>query len=335
MATLPFDLEEKRLANEIRKRKVKRVLIQLPEGLKPYAPRLAVVVENAGAQALISADPCYGACDLAISGAQALSADLIVHYGHSKMIEHATMPVVYFEAKAKIDIKISMKKALPLLKSWKSIGVVTTVQHVHELDVVKDILLKAKKEVVIGDAGRLKYPGQVLGCDYSNAKAIKDLVSAFLFVGGGKFHAEGVSLATSKPTIIADPYENQAYNIESEVEKTRKQRMAIISEAKKAETFGVLIGLKSGQSYLQKAISLKEKLQSKGKKALLFVIREVAPEALMQFPSVDAFVNTTCPRLAIDDAIRFSKPMLTINEVLVIIGEMSWETFCKKDWFEN
>jgi 2-(3-amino-3-carboxypropyl)histidine synthase len=96
-----------------------------------------------------------------------------------------------------------------------------------------------------------------------------------------------------------------------------------------------LIGLKSGQSYLQKAISLKEKLQSKGKKALLFVIREVAPEALMQFPSVDAFVNTTCPRLAIDDAIRFSKPMLTINEALVIIGEMSWETFCKKDWFEN
>ncbi|MFQ6074501.1 MAG: diphthamide biosynthesis enzyme Dph2, partial [Candidatus Bathyarchaeia archaeon] len=60
-----FYLEEETLRNEIDKRNAKRVLIQLPEGLKAEGPRLATIVEKAGALPIISADPCYGACDLA------------------------------------------------------------------------------------------------------------------------------------------------------------------------------------------------------------------------------------------------------------------------------
>ncbi len=55
------------------------------------------------------------------------------------------------------------------------------------------------------------YAGQVSGCNYSNAKSIASEVEAFLFVGGGMFHALGIALGTSKPTIIADPYDNRAY----------------------------------------------------------------------------------------------------------------------------
>jgi 2-(3-amino-3-carboxypropyl)histidine synthase len=335
MKTSSYDSEEKRLAKEIRQRKAKRVLIQLPEGLKPYAPRLVTIVEKAGALAFISADPCYGACDLAIHEAHALSADIIVHYGHTQMIEQTTMSVVYFEARAKVDVKASVKKALPLLEMWKSVGLVTTVQHVHELYKARDVLLRENKKVVIGDAGRLKYAGQVVGCDYSNARAIENQVDAFLFVGGGKFHAIGVSLATSKPTIVADPYEKRAYSVEGEAQKVRKQRMTSVSEAKRAETFGILVGLKLGQTRLQRAVEIKNKLESKGKKAVLFALKEITPDALMQFPTVDAFVNTTCPRLVLDDSPRFPKPMLTINEALVIIEEMDWETLCRKGWFEN
>lgn len=335
MSKSSFDLEEKRLVKEIRKYRAKRVLIQLPEGLKPQALRLASIVENAGAQAFISADPCYGACDLAINEAQDIAADLIVHYGHTQMIGQVTTPAVYFEARAKVDVKTAVKSAVPLLKPWKRIGLVATVQHIHRLNTAKDVLLIEEKAVVIGDAGRLKYAGQVIGCDYSNARAIENQVDAFLFVGGGKFHAIGVTLATSKPTFVADPYEKRAYSVDNEAQKTRKQRMASVSEAKQAQTFGVLIGLRQGQNRLQKAIKVKNKLVSKGKKAVLFVLREITPNALLQFPTVDAFVNTACPRIVLDDSPRFSKPMLTTNEALVIIEEMDWETLCRKDWFED
>jgi len=328
-----FDLEETRLRKEITKRGAKLILIQLPEGLKAEGPRLAAIAEEAEALAIVSADPCYGACDLALADAESLGADLIVHYGHSPQIKQERLPTIYIEARAKIDVKETVKKAIPLLKSWNSIGLVTTVQHIHMLNKAKEVLLKAGKTVAIGDAGQAKYAGQVTGCDYSNAKSISKEVEAFFLIGGGRFHAIGVALTTAKPTIIADPFEKRAYPIQDEVQGILKQRWASISEAKKAEKFGVLIGLKSGQKKVEEAMEAKKKLEKSGKRVILLALREVTPEALMQFPYIEAFVNTACPRISLDDASRFPKPVLTFEEVLVMVGEMSWEELCGKGWF--
>ena len=79
-----FDLEENRLRKEILRRGAKRVLLQLPEGLITEPPRLASIIEDAGALAIVSADPCYGACDLALSEADSLAADLLIHCGHTE-----------------------------------------------------------------------------------------------------------------------------------------------------------------------------------------------------------------------------------------------------------
>ena len=335
MKTTSFDLEEKRLRKEISKRKAKTVLVQLPEGLKAEGPHLATIIEDVGALAIVSADPCYGACDLALPDAESLGADLIVHYGHSPQIKQERVPTIYMEARAKISVKEAVKKAIPLLEPWSSIGLVTTVQHVHKLNEAKNLLLKAGKTVAIGDAGLVKYAGQVIGCDFSNAKSVSEEVEAFLFVGGGRFHAIGVALATAKPTIIADPYEKRAYPIHDEVPRILKQRWASISEAKGAENFGVLMGLKSGQKRVREAVKIKEKLQKSGRQATLLALREITSNALMQFPNIEAFVNTACLRLSLDGTSSFLKPTLSLNEALVMLGEMDWEELCRKGWFEN
>lgn len=330
-----FDFEEERVKQEILKLKAKRVLIQLPEGLKPEATRLAKIIEKSGALPIISADPCYGACDLATVEAESLGVDLIIHYGHSKLLKYERVPTIYVEARATMNVNAAVEKALPMLENWQKIGLTTTVQHVQTLDDVREILLRAGKTVVIGDAGRLNYPGQVIGCDYSNAKSIANDVEAFLFIGGGKFHALGVALSTSKPTIVADPYEKRAYSVDKEAEKIIKQRWASIEEAKTAKTFAVLVGLKPGQKKLEAALEVKKKLEESGKTACLFVAKEVTPEVLMEFPTVEAYVNTACPRVSLDDASKFQKPVLTVNEALVVVGELSWEELCRKDLFEN
>ena len=89
---LGFDFEEERIKQEITKLGAKRVLLQMPEGLKPEAPKLAKIIEKGGALAIISADPCYGACDIAVSEAEGLGVDLIVHFGHAKMVKHEPVP---------------------------------------------------------------------------------------------------------------------------------------------------------------------------------------------------------------------------------------------------
>ncbi|MCW4045574.1 MAG: diphthamide biosynthesis enzyme Dph2 [Candidatus Bathyarchaeota archaeon] len=330
-----FDFEEERIKQEITKLGAKRVLLQLPEGLKPEAPRLVKIIEKAGVLPIVSADPCYGACDLATGEAELLGVDLIVHFGHSKLLKHESVPTIYVESRATVTVDDAVELAVPLLGNWSKIGLATTVQHVQTLDRVREILVRAGKIVVIGDAGRISYAGQVTGCDYSNVKTIADAVEAFLFVGGGQFHALGIALSASKPTVIADPYEKRAYSIDAIAKKILKQRWSWVEEAEHAKTFGVLVGLKLGQKRFDEALKIKESIERKGKTVLLLAIREVLPESLMEFPAIDAYVNTACPRISLEAASKFSKPVLTVNEFKVVSGEFTWETLLKKGLFEN
>ena len=330
-----FDFEEERIKQEITRLSAKRVLLQMPEGLKPEGPRLAKMVERTGALPIISADPCYGACDLATCEGESLGIDLIVHFGHAKLGKHEQIPTVYVEARATVTVAEILEKSLPLLDKYGKIGLATTVQHVQILDEARETLVRAGKTVVIGDAGRVTYSGQVLGCDYSNVKSVANDVDAFLFVGGGRFHALGIALNTSKPTVVADPYQNRVYSINEEAQKVLKQRYACIEEAGHASTFGVLIGLKLGQKHFEEALRIKETLEKKGKTVFLFAVKEISPEALMEFPSVDAYVNTACPRISIETPAKFLKPVLTVNEFMVVAGETSWETLLKNGLFEN
>jgi 2-(3-amino-3-carboxypropyl)histidine synthase len=330
-----FDFEEERIKQEIAKLGAKRVLLQLPEGLKPEAPRLAKIIEKTGALPIISADPCYGACDLATAEAARIGIDLIVHFGHAKLVKHEQVPTVYVEARATVTVSEAVEKSVPLMSKYSKIGLATTVQHVQTLDEAREILVRAGKTVVVGDAGQANYQGQVLGCDYSNVRSVANGVEAFLFIGGGRFHALGIALSTSKPTIIADPYENRAYSIDEEAQKILKQRWASIEEAKHAKAFGVLIGLKLGQKRLEDALQIKEIAEKNGKAAFLFAIKEILPEALMEFPSVDAYVNTACPRVSLEAPSKFLKPVLTIKEFMVVAGENSWENLLKNGLFEK
>ncbi len=162
--------------------------------------------------------------------------------------------------------------------------------------------------MVVGDSGQMSYPGQVLGCNYSNVKSIADEVDAFLFIGGGLFHALGVALSTSKPTVVADPYDNRAFSIDDEAQKIIKQRWASIEEARKAKNFGVLIGLKPGQKKIDQALKIKDLAQKHGSAAFLLAAREITPETFLEFPSIDAYVNTACPRISLDAPGSFQSP---------------------------
>ena len=70
---------------------------------------------------------------------------------------------------------------------------------------------------------------------------------------------------------------------------------------------------------------MKRMLAKHGKKGYLLALEHVGPE-LIDFYPVDAFVNTACPRIAIDDAVKYRKPLITPFELEVALGEKQWET---------
>ena len=93
--------------------------------------------------------------------------------------------------------------------------------------------------------------------------------------------------------------------------------------------------MKPGQKHIESALKVKGALEKMGKSAFILAVREFRPDVLAEFPSVEAYVNTACPRISLDDASRFKKPVLTVPEFMVVSGETSWETLLKKGLFES
>ncbi|MFQ6053923.1 MAG: diphthamide biosynthesis enzyme Dph2 [Candidatus Bathyarchaeia archaeon] len=323
-----YDLEIERVSEKIRRRRARRILLQLPDGLRPQAFKLAAALrERTGAEVILLGDSCYGACDIALSQAEALGADLLVHYGHSRMLPDAEIPVLYVEAKVEVDIETLVEEALPLIEGWRTVGLTATAQHVHQLGAAAEALRRRGMRAVIGPAGgRTAHSGQVLGCDYGTARAVADRVDGFLFIGGGRFHPLGLVMATGRPVVAADPYLASATAIgEGELKQLAMRRMAAIAAARAAQRLGVLLSLKPGQFDPSLAEALREKLERHGFEATIICLDEVRAEALSNFAEAEAFINTACPRVAMDGVAGLRRPILTVEEAQVMLGERRWE----------
>jgi 2-(3-amino-3-carboxypropyl)histidine synthase len=77
-----YDLELEMAVKEIKLRKSKTVLIQLPEGLKTRSKDIVDFIQSkTKAKCFIWLGSCYGACDIPKT-----DFDLLIQWGHSKWI---------------------------------------------------------------------------------------------------------------------------------------------------------------------------------------------------------------------------------------------------------
>jgi 2-(3-amino-3-carboxypropyl)histidine synthase len=327
-----YQLEEAKIIEEIKRRGSKRVLLQMPEGLKPLGFRLAKLLEDEkGLEVFVSGDPCYGACDLALGSKSHVSADLLVHIGHAEIPgEFPEADVLYVEARSDASIDNVMEQAAVMLEAEHTIGLAANVQHIHLLPRAREILEKKGKEVLIGRAsGWLRYPGQVLGCDYSSVRAIASKVDAILVLSGGDFHAVGIPLATGKRTIVVDPFQQTARDMTETCKKLLRKRWINIERFKEVKRVGVIVGLKSSQMNIALARRLKQLLEEAEKSAIMICATEVIPETLESFTDLEGYVEVSCPRISTDDQERYRKPILNPEELMIALGKKSWEDYTK------
>ncbi len=209
------------------------------------------------------------------------------------------MKTLFIHAKSNEEILPAVKKALKQLP--KKIGLVTTIQHRHKLKDAKKLLEKHKKTAVIA--------GTVLGCDVSAAKRIEKKVDAFLYIGTGEFHPLGIALETKKKVIIANPSSNAVSKVKKEdIENIKKKRKGSYLKFLTSKNIGILVSTKPGQNKLKEALALKKKL--KDKNCYIFIADEIIPEQFENFPFIECWVNTACPRIA-DSA----KRMVNIDDI--------------------
>ncbi|MCL5429960.1 MAG: diphthamide biosynthesis enzyme Dph2 [Candidatus Marsarchaeota archaeon] len=295
-----------------------RILLQFPEGLKQKALEYAKSLEKKGDVVFVSASPTFGACDLAIDEARNIKADKLIHFGHSEFhkVDFNVEYVPYY-----IDAPLEiLEESLKELSGFGTISIVTTVQHIHQLDKVKGFYEKNGKKVIIGKPfGFAKANGQILGCDVGSASSVDKLVDAHVYFGGGLFHPLGALLNTTKPFVAIEPFENKVERIDGLRETYRKRSRGKIMRAIEARRFGILVSTKNGQHNMNLAAILKKKLEGNGLDAAILVANTFDFMSLNNMLEFDAFVNTACPRVSIDDIERTRKPLLSANELMEVL----------------
>jgi 2-(3-amino-3-carboxypropyl)histidine synthase len=317
-------MDVKKAIKAIKKRNARNVSLQFPEGLKTQGVAIAKTLEaETDANIIISGDPCFGACDVSDNKMKSI-VDLIIHYGHSPLPIKYNIPVLFIESYSKVDVEKSLSEALPLLENYSKIALATTTQHLNRLNEIKDYLEDNGKEIAIGFSKDTR-KGQVLGCNFSSIKNLDS--EAYLYVGSGNFHPLGVHLFTKAPVIIADPYSGEARDISDFADQILRIRFARIIKSQDVKKWGILVSSKEGQYRLELAKEIKKSIEDEGMEAFLIIMDNISPEALLPYLNLEGFVVTACPRIAIDDSQMYEKPLITPQELEIVLNKRKWEDY--------
>ncbi|MCQ8902915.1 MAG: diphthamide biosynthesis enzyme Dph2 [Methanothrix sp.] len=310
-----YEIDLERALRIIKRAGVRRVGVQVPDGLKRSAPEISRIIEETGAEVLVSGDPCYGACDIDLQLCSMV--DLMVHIGHSEMCESLSDRIVYIEARMPDDVTDVAKRSIGFFTKSR-VAVCTTIQHAHTIDSVIEIMRSHGIEAITGGPSpRTRHRGQVLGCCYAAARVGAEEA---LFIGTGRFHPLGLSMATGMRVIAADPLTGSVEEIDTH--DFLRWRYGIIARASDAKSIGILISKKPGQRRCVTAKRLSSLGRSKGRSMLEVYIDRIEPERILDL-GLDAVVSTACPRIALDDAPRYSVPVLTPPEFEIALGVRS------------
>ena len=296
---------------ELKKLKAKRIFVQFPEGIKRNIQDIVKELEKNGFESVVCLQECYGACDIRDEEAKRLGCDALLHIGHEDYGVKSKLPVVYWEYFIDVNPLPALEKEFEKLKNYKKIGLITSLQFVKTIPVVKKYLEKKGKKGFVNKT--LQYDGQILGCRLDAGKAIENKVDCFLCISAGEFYGQGMILQTDKPMLNLDLEKKTIESLEQKKRKIEKIIAWNKSALKDAKRVGVLVSWKLGQ--LKSTFDVKKKLEKEGKEVFILAMDEITPEK-MEGLKLDALVNCACPRVGIDDLERYKIPVVNFTEIV-------------------
>jgi 2-(3-amino-3-carboxypropyl)histidine synthase len=298
------------VVESLKKLKAKKVFVQFPEGIRYRVHGIIKELERNGFEAVLCVEKCFGACDIRENEAKLLGCDVILHIGHEKFLPRTEIPVVYWEYFIDADPAPILEKEFEKLKDFSKIGLITSIQFVKAIPMAKKYLEERGKKVFVHKS--LQHPGQVLGCNVEAAKAIENKIDCFLAISAGEFYAAGLVLQTDKPVLNLDLEKGEIRSLNEFKRRTQKIIAWNRAQFKEARRIGVLVSWKKGQ--LKSPFDLKKKLEKEGKEVYILAMDELSPEKIEGL-KLDFLINTSCPRVGIDDQAKYNIPMLNFSDI--------------------
>lgn len=230
------------------------------------------------------------------------------------------MKFIAIDGKYKGQVKLT-SEALAKLKKYKKIAVYTTTQFNHKLPRVLEQLKKAGVKVTSSQPERTNAKFQILGCDmYHGNLKLEDGVDAYLYVGDGKFHPNALLFqeadsGTNKEVVMFDPTNNKTQILSrKDIQRVLDKEKANIKRFLGAERIGVIVTTKPGQEHMHYYKKLEAKYPKK--KFYAFVCDSVSFSEMENFPYIQAWVNTACPRIGAEDILNTEKAVINAETAM-------------------
>ena len=122
------------------------------------------------------------------------------------------------------------------------------------------------------------------------------------------------------PFLAIEPFTNTIEFMDHYREKYRKRKMGKIAAALDAKKFGILVSTKNGQHNLNLAKLIKDRIEKNGLSAAILISNNIDFQSIENMMEFDAFINTACPRIAVDDTERLKRPLLSANELMEVLN---------------
>ena len=308
-----------RVIERLKEIKTKRILLQLPDGLKPHVFDYFNELSK-NFNVIVSSSGFYGACDTGTMD-EWKNVDAVVQLGHTEIPNVNYKVPVIFEEYINEDHRSFNDLDLTELErnNYKNISLAYSIQYRQSAEELSKFLKEKGYNVSMGKHdSRLKYDGQLLGCNFSPLHDQESRNDCHIIVSTGVFHALGAQLSVEKEVFILDMSEPfRLRSMKSEAERHIRRRYANMARALEAEKFVVVVDTKVGQYRMKLAEKMIKEIQDMGKSAVLAYSNESSP---VEFENMmaDCIIFTGCPRVATDDFDRYKSPILTAQEFNMI-----------------
>jgi 2-(3-amino-3-carboxypropyl)histidine synthase len=322
-----FPRLDARVFEAVRAANPSQVILQVPAGLVRNANELAARLrEETGVRVSLATRACFGACDFP-SRDEASRSDLAVVLGHAPIpnvpLARPTFFVEMREPGGDVEQLAGLveRAGLP-----PRLGLVASVQHLDLVPGLASAIERTGRAVRVGTGDhRLAYAAQALGCNYTGAEAVSAEVDAFLFVGTGRFHPVGLAFAVDRPVWSLDPLRAE---LDPPIDRAGliRKRQLVVASVRDARRWGILVSSFAGQDRTPTALALQQRATARGREAEILLFGRLDP-ADLEGRALDAYVNTACPRIALDDSDLYPRPVLTPPEFLMALGELPLEPY--------
>ncbi|GFT10977.1 2-(3-amino-3-carboxypropyl)histidine synthase subunit 2 [Nephila pilipes] len=327
-----------RCAEWIRSHNFSKVALQFPDNLLGDAMTVALKLgEIISGQVFVLGDTSYGSCCVDEIAAEHVSADAIIHFGHSCLSPTKRLPVLYVFGKQVFDIEDAtncFKKFFPDVKS--RIILIYEVMYSYYIDSFLEKLREYENLVV----SQLEIPGEDMKgliSSETNEHFLPVTINHRYFLlpdestlNDYKAFYIGTRIVTLTNFMLSlknslfysyNPVQKLARVETLDVNKHLKRRYYYIEKAKDANIIGILVGTIGVSKYMTIISHLKELIKQAGKKSYTLAIGKLNNAKLANFSEIEVFVNVACIESSLIESREFFQSIITPYELEIALNQ--------------